>query len=772
VSELGPNRGFQGRIGTTIAESEAWWPPRPTAPEGAPNVVIVLCDDVGFADLGCFGGEIDTPNLDRLAAEAVRLTNFHVAPMCSPTRAALLTGLNHHLAGVATVAHSDPGFPNLECELTPHASTMAEILRDNGYATLMVGKWHLAKDNDCHDAGSKHSWPSQRGFDSFYGILDPFTNFHHPHRLVRDNTAVAVDRYPDDYYFTDDLTSEAISMVRSVKAADPTKPFFLYFAHGAAHAPLQAKAVDIDKYADRYRVGWDAVREERYRRQLEMGVIPSNAVLPPRNSEPRNEVKAWDELTEREQELFARYMAVYAAMVDNIDQNFGRLRTALEEMGEWENTLVLFTSDNGGSREGESNGTSQYFRTLLGTSTSGHGGAEDPGFEADWSRRDLMGSPQTLPHYPRGWAMVSSTPFRLYKINTHLGGHSVPCIVSWPARLGTQGSMRRQFAHVTDVLPTVLDVIGIERPTHRNGEPVFPLAGASMATMLADPDAPPHHREQYQELHGHRGYYRDGWHLVTLHQPRTRFGDHEWELYDLRNDPTETTDVAAQHPDLVAELAVAWEAAAQANQVYPLDEGTPLKHIQRPPREQVFSLPVTIHAGTSTLERYRASRLVHARDFGIVVDVDHRAGDEGILVAHGDQGGGYVVYVEGGNLHFTENAYGDMIDLAVPLAGAASRIDVAVHNPGKSRWVVTLSADGVVLGESDAFVALMAMAPFEGIDVGLDRRSPVSWDLYERHGTFPYTGALRSVRYEPGELAPDAGERWIEVVRQMGLKYE
>ena len=394
----------------------------------------MICDDLGFADIGCYGSEIDTPNLDQLASQSLRLTNFYVAPMCSPTRAALVTGLNHHLAGVATVCHVDTGFPNLTSELTSNAATLAELFRNNGYHTMMLGKWHLTKDSECNDAGPKHTWPCQRGFDSYYGFLDPFTNFHHPHRLARDNTAVPVDRYVDGYYFTDDLTDEAIKMVKAHRSSHPHKPFFMYFAHGAVHAPLQAKSSDIEKYRDRYNAGWDAIRKQRYERQLQLGVIPPHAVLPPRNSEENNDVKAWDDLSQNEKELFARYQAVFAGMVDNIDQNFGRLRGALEEIGEWQNTIFIFMSDNGGSREGEANSTSHYFRSLVATAR-GHGN-EGPELDTDHRRLDLMGGPQTLPHYPRGWGMVSSTPFRLYKINTHLGGHSVPFIFSWPARLG------------------------------------------------------------------------------------------------------------------------------------------------------------------------------------------------------------------------------------------------------------------------------------------------------------------------------------------------
>jgi arylsulfatase len=555
---IAPYAEFEGRVGRVFATSEPWWPPQPTAPADAPNVVVMLADDLGFADLGCYGSEIDTPNLDALAGRGFQFTNFHVTPMCSPTRAALLTGLNSHDAGVGHVAHSDPGFPGYAMELTDHAATLAETFRDNGYATLMVGKWHLAKDSHCGANGPKHSWPLQRGFDRFYGFLDAFTNFHHPHRLVEDNHLVEVDRYPDGYYFTDDITTRAIRMVREVKGTNPSQPFFLYFAHGAVHAPLQAKQVDIDKYRDVYQAGWDRIRDARWARQRELGVVPSNAELPPRNSETLHDVKAWDDLSDRERELFARYMAVFAGMVDNLDQNFGRLRDALDEMGELDNTIIVFLSDNGGSREGETNGTSQYFRTLT------HQVVDDAGDDdlaIDHSRLDLLGGPQTLSHYPRGWAMVSSTPFRLYKINTHLGGHSVPCIVSWPRRFPLS-ARRDQYGYVTDLYPTLLDLVGIERAEHRHGKALKPLAGASLVPVLHDAAAPAPHTEQVMEMLGHRGYYRDGWEIVTMHLPRTPFGDDEWQLYDLRSDPTELHDLATEMPEKLAELAAAGGAAA------------------------------------------------------------------------------------------------------------------------------------------------------------------------------------------------------------------
>jgi arylsulfatase A-like enzyme len=765
----GAYEGFEGRVGRTVAGSEGWWPPRPTAPEGAPNVVVMLVDDLGFADLGCYGSEIDTPNLDALAARGVRFTDFHSTPMCSPTRAALLTGLNSHRAGAGTVAHVDPGFPGYAEELTDDASTLAEILRDHGYSTLMVGKWHLAKDSDCNAAGNQRSWPCQRGFDRFYGILDAFTNLHHPHRLVEDNHVVDVDRYPDGYYLTDDLTDRAITMIRERKASNPQKPFFLYFAHGAVHAPLHAKPDDIEKYRGRYEEGWDRLRDARFARQQELGIVDDGTRLAPRNSEAEHDVQPWDELSERERELFARHMEVYAGMVDSVDQAFGRLVAALEELGELDNTVIIVTSDNGASREGELVGTTSYYVHLL----------TGDDVDADHARLDLIGGPQTTPHYPRGWAMAGNTPYRLYKINTHAGGHSVPFIVSWPAGLTDTfstngGTLRRQYAHVTDVLPTVLELVGAERPATRHGVPLAPIVGTSLVPALHEATATSRHTEQLYEMNGHRGYYRDGWEVVTLHQPFTPFTDEEWELYHLVDDPTELDDVAARHPDKLRELADAWEEAAWANAVYPLDEGSGLKYLERPPSAAVYTEPVTIVPGTPTLERWRSVQLVWFRSVTISVHLDAAAGDRGVLVAHGDQGAGYELCVLDDELRFLHNdGRGRVRELSAgPLSSGAHEVVCELAAPGMRVWDVTVSVDGESRGTLAGVPMLFGMAPFEGIDVGICRRSPVSWDLYERFGPFPYTGALHSVTYTPGEPAPDAPVHMMDMLRDLGRKYE
>jgi arylsulfatase A-like enzyme len=743
-------------IGRTVAGSTPHWPDRPTPPRT--NVVVVLVDDLGFADLGCYGSEISTPHVDRLAAEGLRFTSFHVTPMCSPTRAALLTGRDPHSVGVGHVAHSDPGFPGYAMELAPDVATLAEVLRDEGWATFMVGKWHLAKDSDCSDAGPRHSWPCQRGFDRFYGFLDGFTNCHAPHRLVRDNSPVEVDAYPPGYHLDDDLTDQALAMVRGSLASDPSRPFLLYYAHGAVHAPLAAKPELLGRYRDRYRDGWDRLREERFARQQQLGVVAPGTVMAPRNSERGDDVPAWDDLPPEHQELFARHMAVYAAMVEDVDAQLGRLRAALEELGVWDDTVVLFTSDNGASREGEAEGTTAYYQHLLGQTD----------VAADLARLDEIGGPTTTPHYPRGWAMASGTPFRLYKVNTHAGGHSVPMVLKAPG-VPDPGGLRRQWQHVTDVVPTLLELVGVRPPGERGGLVLRPPTGSSFLPVVADDAAASTHREQLFEMVGHRGYYRDGWEVVTRHRPLTPFSDDEWELYDLTTDPTELRDLSAEHPEKRRELVEAWEAAARAGQVYPLDEGSGVKFLQRPPRTAVLSEPVRVVPGTPTLERWRSQQLIANRAFTVSVEVAEPG--EGVLVAHGDQGGGYVLYVLDGELVLAHNdGRGRLRVLAGGPPGALC--EARFTAPGGGTWSVSLVVDGEERGSAEGWPLLYPMAPFEGIDVGLDRRSPVSWELSQRSGPFPFTGRITAATWTPGDHAPDSPLALLPVLREMGARFE
>jgi arylsulfatase A-like enzyme len=736
--------GFGGHIGRTYSESGPWWPPRRQPPSDAPNIIVVLLDDLGYSDFGAYGSEIDTPTQDRVAERGLRLTNYHTAAVCSPARAALLTGLNPHRAGFATVASRDIGFPGYAMELAEDVLTLPEILREAGYATFAVGKWHLVRDGSMHDAAARRSWPIQRGFDRYYGCLEGFTNFFHPNRLMIDNSPLEIDEYPRDYYLTDDLTDRAISMIRSLRAHDARKPFFLYFAHNAMHGPLAAKPADIAKYRGRYDAGWDALRAARFQRQLESGLLPSGTELAPRNFESDLDVPAWSSLAEQDRRLFVRYQEVYAAMVDNVDQNLARLLATLEAFGELDNTILVITSDNGGTAEGGAVGTRSYFSQF-----------QQIVRRNDWPRdvpRDpeLIGGPRAAIHYPRGWGMLSNTPFRLYKGNTFAGGVRVPFILSWPAGLGADG-VRHQYQYVTDVCPTLLELAAVDRPDGRNGRPAKSIDGGSFVSVLRDAASDSTHFEQYAESGGNRGFYRDGWKLLTRHDAGASYDDREWQLYDVRRDPTEIYNLALELPDKLRELAAAWEAAAWANAVFPLPD-VATGQARRRPAEAAFEQPVRLLLGTPTLERFRSSKLIALRSFDVEIELWHRVGDQGVLVAHGDQGGGYSVYVEDGRLQLAYNEYGDLKEADVGvLPPGRHMVHLSARAQSGFRWDLTLSAAGIVAARLEGVAMLLGLSPFEGIDVGIDRRSPVHWGIYERHGAFPYSGDLKQVTYIPGE---------------------
>ncbi|GAA1337274.1 arylsulfatase [Saccharothrix algeriensis] len=752
-------RDFAGRVGRTFARSRPAWPAERRS--RGPNVVVVLVDDLGYADIGPYGGEVATPHLDALAAGGLRLTNYHTTPLCSPSRAALLTGLNPHRAGFAVPANSDPGYPAYSFHLPDDAPSLAESLRAAGYATFAVGKWHLTRDAASHDAADRSSWPLQRGFDRYIGSLEGLTNLHHPHRLVWDNSPYDVGDFPDGYFLTDDLTDRAVRMIDTLRANDPDKPFFLYFAHHAMHGPLGAKEEDLARYRGRYDEGWDVIRERRFAKQLAEGLFPPGTRLPPRNGEPGRDVLPWAEVPRSRRELFARYMEVYAAALSNVDVSVGRVVEALRRHGELDDTIIVFTSDNGATAEGGAEGTRSYFSRF----------AHVPGVPESWERDverelELLGGPRTTIHYPRGWAQASNTPFRLYKSDTHAGGVRTPFIVHWPAGLGT--GLRHQYVYVTDVAPTLLDLAGVTRPADRHGVPAVEEDGVSAAPVLRSPTAPSAHTEQYTETGGNRGYYADGWKLVTRHRPGTPYDDGEWELYHVGSDPTETTDVAARHPEKLAELAAAWERAAWRNAVFPLTDHGPAAGLRRPADERL-ERPVDLYPGTPLLERYRSARLVQFRSFAVTAWVEHRPGDRGVLFAHGDQGGGYVVHVADGAARLTYNAYGEVHRTdPVPLAPGPVEVVLRVAALPEFRWDLVLDT-GSGAAKLGPVPQMIGLAPFTGISVGADLGGPVDWDLHERERTSPFTGALSRVRYEPGAPADyDPGlvaRLWAEAER-------
>lgn len=751
------NLGTQ-RIGRTMRDSEPRWEEPESAPRGAPNILVIVTDDMGYSDIGPYGSEIPTPHLDQLARRGTIFSNYHSAPLCSPARAALLTAINPHRVGYAGVANFDLGFPNTAVEMPEDVATLPHHLRANGYATFAVGKWHLTREGLLHDGASRKGYPLDWGFDHFYGSMEGLNSFFHPNRLMIDNSVVEIDDRGDDYYLTDDLTDQAISYLRSHRASS-ARPFLLYFCHQAMHGPLGAKSEDLLRHRGRYDQGWDVTRAERFRRQLKSGLLPSPTTLPSKESRDEHRVQAWEQLSNDERERHARYMEVYAAMVDSVDQSLGRILETLDALGDLDNTIVVFTSDNGGTSEGGPNGTRSYFSQFL----------KIPGLPDTWDRdvaRDLelVGGPQVMPHYPRGWARVSNTPFRLYKGNTYAGGVRVPLIVSWPGV--SEPTYRHQFQYVTDIAPTLLELAGVQPVTEINGKAARVVDGISFAKTLRDPSSKPVRTEQYAECGGERGYYRDGWKILTNHIPGTPYEDAEWRLYDVVNDPAETVDLSEELPDKRAQMAQAWEAAATRNQVFPLDSGDGYRWVAKRPSDIDMIRETRILPGTFTLERYLSAALISLRSFSVDIDLTQHHGAEGTLIKHGDQGGGYLLYVQAGRLKFAYNAFGRMFeeDVASMPEGsgvltmrAEAKPDFYWQfgfawspDPASNEYTShTLSHD-----ERLSVPMLLSMAPWSGIDVGVSRGGPVDWDLYKSRRTFPYRGTLRSVVYRPGERAP------------------
>lgn len=739
---------FDGHIAEFASDSTPAWPDRARASPGAPNVLVMLVDDLGFSDLGPYGSEIDTPNIDRFAHTGWTFTNYRTAPMCSPARAALMTGLNPHRAGFGFVAHADPGYPAFTCEIPDNAPTLAESLRAGGYATFMVGKWHLTLESRLHDAAEKSSWPLQRGFDSYFGSMDGFTSVHHPHRLVRDNSVIDRREFSSGYFLTDELTDEAVAMIDRLRANDSDKPFFLYYAHTAVHGPIQAKDVDIAKFEGRYEAGWNVLRQKRFERQKELGIIPVHAQLPGTALDDSGQIPAWDALTDDERALFAKHMEVYAASVNEVDQSVGRLLDHLEELGEAENTIIVLASDNGGSAEGGPQGTRSYFSQFGSLNT----------LPQDWITdvpRDpaLIGTARVFSQYPTGWARVSNTPYRSFKSSTYEGGVHSPLIVSWPnAPEDLQPGLRHEFVFVSDLAPTLLELTGVAPLTERQGKTAERMDGRSRADVMGNR---PHsgRRTQYFECVGRRGFIYDDLKIVSPAPPFKWQGaaGGEWELYDLSSDPTETQDIAGDRASDVRDLAEQWRTEAWKNNVFPLDDDGSLLST-RPSSENELSRPVTLKPFGTALERFRSSKLTVLRSFDIDISLETTKDIHGAVVAHGDQGGGYLLSFEKGSPLLSYNAYGHLHRArGSVIADRKHQLRLSFVEAEDLRWNVILTDGRTELTRIDAVPMLFGMAPFTGISVGYDYGSPVDWGLFEEYGAnWLGGGTLETVTYVPG----------------------
>ena len=716
------------KIGRTMAESTPSWDGDIVAPPGSPNIVYCVFDDVGYSDFGCYGSEIATPNIDRLAAGGLRYTNFHTTSLCSPTRASLLTGRNHHAVGMGTLANYDMGYPGYRGIITKDAAMMPEILRGVGYNSFAVGKWHLTPMHHTGPTGPFDQWPTQRGFDRFYGFMDGAMNQWEPF-LTEDNHHVAT---PDDpnYHLSIDITNRALSMITSQKSLAPEKPFFLYMAFGAGHSPHHVPKEMIDEYVPIFEKGWDVTRDERIARQKAMGIIPQDTVLPPRNPG----VRAWTELNADEKRLFVRFQAAYAAMLTHTDQQIGRVIDTLETIGQLTNTIFIVMSDNGASQEGSHFGTmhqGRYFERAPIT------------LEQSIDKIDEIGETQWFNNYPLGWAMAGNTPCKFYKQNTHGGGVRDPLVMHWPAGFDTSeaGTLRHQFHHVSDLSPTMLEVLGVGLPKTMNGVDQMPLHGTPMTYTFAGASAPTKKKVQHFEMLGHRGIVADGWKAVTLHLPRTTMDQDVWELYDLNNDFSESNDLAAAHPDKLRELEALWWEEAAKYKVLPVDDGSGSR-LRRPVRKKFVLWP-----GLERVPSDASPRLTntsHTIAAHITVPVN---GCEGVLLSEGDRWGGYVMFVQDGkpcfHYHFplerhevrgTQNLTpGDHV-----ITWELTKVDRASGH-GK------LSVDGVEVASVDIPRIIRGWMPFNGLHVGRNNGAPVGTS-YE--APFPFTGTLHRIEVE------------------------
>jgi arylsulfatase len=743
-----PGAGFAGRIGRTLRDSQPWWPEQPSPPQHAPDIVVILLDDLGYSDFGCYGSEIRTSAIDALAAGGLRFSNYTTVPMCTPARAALLTGKNPHAVGCGWLTFNLPGYPGYQAgEIAHDAPTMAELLRACGYATYCVGKWHNTADFHVGPSADRSAWPLARGFDRFYGFIGGETHYFAPAQLVEDNAIVDRDAYADDYYCTDDFTDTAIRWLTAHASATPDKPFLLYLPYNAPHAPLHAKPDDLARYAVAYDPGWDAVRDARLARQLAMGLVRPNWPRAPHSAG----VPAWDSLVAGQRALHARFMALYAAVVDNTDRNIGRIVSCLAALGRLENTLVVVTSDNGANGIGGIDGAVNNLAKRL-------SGREDPVWVRGMMEQGRVGGASSWPTYSLGWTDVSSAPFRLYKTTTMNGGIRVPMVMHWPAGIADRGAIRHQWMHVTDLVPTLLDVLGLPYPDRIGGYRTRALDGVSARPVLRDAATPSARTQQHYELAGNRGYIRGRWKIASLQPPGKPMDLSNWMLFDLDEDATETRDLARTHPDVLAELVAAFDADAQANYVYPLDNRDVRRSLTVPPfLESEMTRPRTFYPGAGTAVLSIVAPMIADRDYRLECAFTYAPGDRGVIFALGDPIAGLALFAQDDGVSFVYHGGTGVLARCdhLPVSAGENRFELRHRALGARRGeaAVVINADVVATVDCSP-TTILGLGVGEGLDVGVDRKLHVT--DYGGDGPCPYSGRVAYVRIEPGPHPPDS----------------
>ena len=743
---------FTGTIGRTAAASEPAWPMPPRARDGAPNVLVFLLDDVGFAQLGCFGSDIATPAFDRLAAGGLRYRDFHTTAICSPTRACLLTGRNHHSNGVGIIQEMATGFPGYNGMVPKENGFLSEMLLARGYATFAIGKWHLTLAGEYASGASKARWPLSRGFERYYGFIGGKTSQWSP-TLIHDNHYLEPPfRGDESYHLNADLADRAIEYLIDLRTVAPDKPFFMYYCLGAGHAPHQVERRWIDACRGQFDKGWDRWREEVFARQLAMGIVPPGTKLPPRPAQ----VGAWNSLSGDAKRLYARQMEVYAAFLTQTDHHIGRVVEHLERMGELDNTIVMVASDNGASAEGGEHGSfneCQYPNRVEATVAD------------NLKHLDEWGGIRSFANYAWGWAWAGNTPLRRWKRYLHQGGMSDPLIVHWPRGIRSRGELRGQYAHVVDIAPTLLEALGVEAPAVLNGVPQRPLEGVSFAHTFDAAAAPTAKRVQYYEMIGSRALWADGWKAV-VEQPQgemmteAMLDAQQWELYHVDEDFSECTDLATEHPEKLKALVERWWVEAGKYNVLPLDSRMQARMAERKPSSVASGNRHVYYPGMAPQFEYTAVDLKN-RSHAITAEVEiPEAGAEGVLLAHGSWFAGYSLYVKNRRLVYVHNYLGlDEYRIVSTAEVPAGRVVLAFRftrtGEHRGRGVLLFDDREVGAAEIPRTIPAVIETSGEGLCCGYDSGVPVTPDYVS---PFRFTGRIARVVVETGERgAADEG---------------
>ena len=762
-----PDPNFGGTIGRTIDASVADWTINmtPSTPEGAPNVLLVLIDDAGFGNPSTFGGPVSTPAMTRVAGQGLRYNSFHVTALCSPTRAALLTGRNHHSVGFGSIGEFPGPFPGYSASVPKDCAPFVRALQANGYSTAGFGKWHMTPDHMQGAAGPFDRWPNAWGFDHFWGILGGEAGQYDP-VITQDNTTIGVPEGEDgkEYYWPDDLTDQAVHWLHGVRAQDQEKPWFMYYSTGCSHAPHQVAVEWSEKYRGKFDQGWDVLREETFERQKTLGVIPADAELTPRPEA----LPAWDSLSDGEKTLYARQMEVYAGFQENADWNVGRLLDAVDEMGERDNTLVIYIfGDNGASMEGTLTGSFNELTMQNGIKLTPD---QQLSLIEEYGGLDAWGTDAFAPHYAAAWAWAGNTPFQWGKqCASHLGGTRNGTVVSWPERIKDAGGLRTHFTHVIDIGPTILEAAGIPEPNVVDGTSQRPMEGTSFLYTFEDANAPEQHTVQYFEIYGNRAIYKDGWWAackldripwdasattIARFAPGTYNPEEDtWELYYLPDDFSQANDLAADNPEKLAELKELFWDEAEKHNVLPLMAGFSFFFGILPPMPTITTQ--TFYGDVENIASGMIPR-IYGRSYAIEAELSvPEDGAEGVIVAEADEMGGFSLWVdENGLLRHTYSMMGveqykHVSTEPIPAGDVKVRMQFDADRQERgSGGTVSLYANDEKIGEGRIErTVFFRFSAYSGMDVGRDNGLPVDRD-YEDRAPYPFTGTVKKVVYD------------------------